>query len=264
MPKSREKPTSALYESLQAAYQHFNQTLFQSRLPEVLFTVQRQAGTLGYFIPDRWTSPSGDLCHEIAINPTHMGTSRVLDVLQTLVHEMAHCWQHCFGKPASKGYHNKEWAYKMIELGLYPSTTGEPGGEITGMLMSDYVVEGGAFWHASVSLIQQHEFQLPWICRLTVSKESTEEKPTTISLPAPEGGKPLKYPETTELGESTTPESLLFSAYSNLLPEDTFHAPPPRGKLKSKYHCSGCGLNAWAKPNVRLLCIECDLALTEQ
>jgi hypothetical protein len=30
---------------------------------------------------------------------------------------------------------------------------------------------------------------------------------------------------------------------------------------KTKYTCPGCGLNAWAKPDVSLLCGECEVAL---
>jgi hypothetical protein len=50
-------------------------------------------------------------------------------VLSTLVHEQAHLWQHHFGKPGRGRYHNREWAAKMVEIGLIPSATGEPGGK---------------------------------------------------------------------------------------------------------------------------------------
>ena len=109
------KPTDALYQSLESAYEHFNQSLFSGTLPDVIFTVQRQKGVLGYFAPDRWTSIEGKQCHEIAINPTHIGKSRIIDVLETLVHEMVHCWQYCFGKPGRRMYHNIEWAEKTLK-----------------------------------------------------------------------------------------------------------------------------------------------------
>jgi hypothetical protein len=34
--------------------------------------------------------------------------------------------------PKRRNYHNKEWAAKMIALGLMPSSTGMVGGKITG------------------------------------------------------------------------------------------------------------------------------------
>jgi hypothetical protein len=65
--------------------------------------------------------------------------------LQTLVHEQHHLWQHTAGKPAPRGYHNKEWAAKMKANGLQPSSTGMVGGKETGQRMLDYVIPGGRF-----------------------------------------------------------------------------------------------------------------------
>ena len=44
-------PSSELYSSLQNAYSHFNKALFEGQLPEVIFTVQRNKGVMGYFSP---------------------------------------------------------------------------------------------------------------------------------------------------------------------------------------------------------------------
>ncbi len=49
---------------------------------------------------------------EIAMNPSYFGVVPLLEILQTLVHEMAHAWQFHFGEPGRRGYHNKEWADK--------------------------------------------------------------------------------------------------------------------------------------------------------
>lgn len=265
------KPTEELYQSLECAYQHFNEELFDGVLPPVLFTVQRQKGTLGYFVPDRWSSPSGSNCHEIAINPAHMGESRVIDVMQTLVHEMAHCWQYCFGTPSRYGYHNKEWAYKMIEVGLQPTVTGKPGGAIVGEHMSDYVIENGRFKHSCISLIQKREFHIPWIYRLTYSSGKRNTALSAIS----ENLKPVEHEQewrgSVEMsGEiSREPNSLdtehyLYSMYRELMPENTFVIPPVRKNSKSKYQCPSCYLNVWARSNVRLMCIDCDSELLPQ
>ena len=266
MTVNREKPTSELYDSLQSAYTHFNISLFSGDLPDVVFTVQRQSGTLGYFIPDRWSSPNGTLCHEIAINPTHIGSSRVVEVLQTIVHEMVHCWQFCYGKPPTKGYHNKEWAYKMMEVGLHPSSTGKPGGDIVGKLMSDYVIDGGPFWIKSIELIKNESFTLPWICRLSNNRPFSQE--TTLDNAVDDDNlvknKPLQIPESVDISEHATPEDFLFANYNELMPNDTFFSPSPRPKAKFKYSCSGCHLNIWAKPGVRVKCVQCDIELTSQ
>ena len=46
------------------------------------------------------------------------------EILSTLAHEMAHVWQQTHGKPPRRSYHDRQWAAKMKEIGLQPSTTG--------------------------------------------------------------------------------------------------------------------------------------------
>ena len=58
----------------------------------------------------------------------------------TLVHEMCHLWQEDFGKPSRGGYHNRQWADKMIQVGLMPTDTGEPGGQLTGQRVTHYII----------------------------------------------------------------------------------------------------------------------------
>jgi hypothetical protein len=36
---------------------------------------------------------------------------------------MTHVWQHTLGYPQRRSYHDREWADKMKEIGLKPSTT---------------------------------------------------------------------------------------------------------------------------------------------
>ena len=90
-------PTAELYNAMQLAFDHFNNDLFNKTLPQVLFTNQRQQGVMGYFAPNRWTSVKGKNCHEIAINPLYVGKATLIELMQTLVHEMVHCWQFCHG-----------------------------------------------------------------------------------------------------------------------------------------------------------------------
>ncbi len=66
---------------------------------------------------------------------------------------MCHLWQHHFGTPSRTGYHNKEWAAKMREVGLIPSDTGKPGGKDTGQKVSDYLEEGGRFERACTAFL---------------------------------------------------------------------------------------------------------------
>ena len=269
---SRTPPSQALYKALLIAYNHFNDTLFRGTLPAVIFTVQRQKDLLGYFAPERWASPDGERCHEIAINPTHMGQSRVIEVLQTLVHEMVHCWQHCHGLPGRSSYHNKEWAYKMIEVGLQPSSTGAPGGDIVGQHMSDYPIEGGAFLVACHSLVKELSFSLPWIYRLkarapeSVITEDNERKtpeeplaPLALTAAHSCGTEEIQH----QLLEAREPEDDLYATYSELLPGDTFFSPTDsKAKKKTTYQCPNCLAKVWGKPELNIACRDCNCLFT--
>jgi predicted SprT family Zn-dependent metalloprotease len=61
---------------------------------------------------------------------------------------MAHLWQQDHGKPSRANYHNKEWARKMEEIGLIPSSTGKEGGKKTGQKMTHYIMSNGPFTKA--------------------------------------------------------------------------------------------------------------------
>ena len=91
---------------------------------------------------------------DIVLNPALFSEGAPQVVLAALVHEMVHVWQYYFGKPSRMGYHNREWANKMMSIGLCPSDTGEPGGKRTGQRMSHYVIEAGLFEQTSRELLR--------------------------------------------------------------------------------------------------------------
>ena len=154
--RSSDKPlamTPVEYSGLQAAYDHFNAALFDRTLPDVFITYQRKANSVGHFSPDRFSGRIENFGrHELALNPDAFIAQTDEQVLQTLVHEMAHAWQHHCGTPPARGYHNKEWAAKMKAIGLMPSSTGMVGGKETGARMSDYIIPHGAFSNAYAKL----------------------------------------------------------------------------------------------------------------
>jgi hypothetical protein len=73
-------------------------------------------------------------------------------------------WQHHRGSPSRNAYHNKEWAAKMREVGLVPSSTGKPGGKETGQSVSHYVKSGGAFARACARFTRRG-FTVPYVER---------------------------------------------------------------------------------------------------
>jgi predicted SprT family Zn-dependent metalloprotease len=148
-------PTEKTYGDLNTAYDFFNARLFEGKLPGCLITMQRRNRSYGFFVGDRFAERDSDQrTDEIALNPSHFHECTVEDILSTLVHEMTHLEQHHFGKPSRRGYHNKEWAGLMKRVGLYPSSTGEPGGKEVGQKMSHYIVDGDRFQTVCAELMK--------------------------------------------------------------------------------------------------------------
>jgi hypothetical protein len=150
------------YQGFQRAYDFFNRELFADSLPQVLVTLQRHANTRGYFSPERFHGRvEKSAVHELALNPdTFTGRTDEM-ILSTLAHEMAHVWQQAYGNPSRRGYHNREWAAKMREIGLQPTSTGEPGGLETGQAVTHYIIPGGKY-AVSFAKLAATGFQLHW------------------------------------------------------------------------------------------------------
>jgi predicted SprT family Zn-dependent metalloprotease len=200
------KPTRT-YTSLDAAYDHFNRELFSGQLPPCLITMQRHKGAYGYFSGSRFAATSNpeEVTDEIALNPAHFASRPTAETLSTLAHEMAHLWQHHFGTPSRTGYHNKEWAAKMREIGLIPTDTGQPGGKDTGQKVTHFIEPGGRFEQACTAYLAT--------------------------------GTAFLYHDRAGEGDAATRKK--------------------KAASKTKYTCPACGLNAWAKPDARLICGDC-------
>ncbi len=184
------RPTTELYSELQRAYDHFNMRLFGGTLYPVMLTLNRRPRTKGYYIEDRFVdSKSENRVHEICLNPQYFAIQSVMQTLSTLVHEMVHQWQIEQGKTGKKGYHDTQWGERMLEIGLCPSDTAEPGGDRTGEKMSHYIIEGGAFHKACNELLSK-DFILSWIDRYPAD--------------TPKGTLPL-YPDPAEVEERMNP-----------------------------------------------------------
>jgi hypothetical protein len=159
---SNDAVTPAQYRAFQQAYDFFNEALFSRTLPQVMVTLQRKAKAKGYFSPERFVGRiDKSAVHELAMNPDCFTGRNDEGILSTLAHEMAHVWQHSQGKPTRRCYHDREWAAKMKEIGLHPSTTGQPGGKETGQSVTHYIVAGGRYARAYATL-KARGFQLVW------------------------------------------------------------------------------------------------------
>lgn len=157
-------PTTSQWNAYQAAFDHFNRVLFGGSLDHVILNFSRKAKSYGFCAPDRWAG-DGETVTEISLNPTHLAERPLMESMSTLVHEMVHAWQFQSGTPSRRGYHNREWAAKMKECGLYPSSTGAEGGAETGQRMTHYIIPGGVFVRAFESLPEAA--RLPFVCHDT-------------------------------------------------------------------------------------------------
>jgi predicted SprT family Zn-dependent metalloprotease len=145
-------PTRATYISFGDAFDWFNSRLFSGVLSLPLISLQRRRGSYGYFAGERFgTRDQSEVVDEIALNPVHFDRPDAQS-LSTLVHEMAHLWQHHHGKPSRGGYHNRQWAAKMKEVGLQPDNG---SGRETGQSVSHHIMPGGAFDRACTELLSQ-------------------------------------------------------------------------------------------------------------
>ncbi|PKQ01273.1 MAG: sprT domain-containing protein [Alphaproteobacteria bacterium HGW-Alphaproteobacteria-13] len=226
-----QDPTTQAYAELQRAFDHYNRSLFAGELPYCLITMQREKRTYGYFSRRRFVHTVDQRStDEIAINPSYFAVVPLLEILQTIVHEMVHAWQAHFGKPSRPGYHNQEWAEKMEAIGLMPSSTGAPGGARTGQKMADYPLPGGPFMLATDELLTR-DFQISWCDRFP----PTEAAPTRPTSSAAAMGAALTAVLEPVAGDRSN---------------------------RVKFRCPVCTAQAWGKPSLRLLCGNeaCDLA----
>ncbi|WP_347990132.1 SprT-like domain-containing protein [Methylomonas sp. AM2-LC] len=275
-------PSSQFYSTLTAAFNHFNETLFDSKLPPVIFVTQRKKNVMGHYSYARWRNDT-KYCDELAVNPTYFAKSALIDLLSLLVHELCHEWQAHFGNPGRRGYHNREWSRKMQSIGLMPSDTGKEGGAKTGEKMSDYIIPRGKFIIEAGNLVSSGFF-MPWIDRYSVSRK--------LYLPTipPRYGKPERIMEAIESKEtpletSTSIENpskiknmlesmglndkaaeiLSVDLESLLSAEDNpsgVEIYPPRN-FKTKYTCPVCSVNIWGRPKLDVLCITCNIQFIE-
>jgi predicted SprT family Zn-dependent metalloprotease len=158
----KEAITQAEYRAFQEAYDFFNAELFGGSLPHVLVTLQRHAKTRGYFAAERFSGRTEQTAvHELALNPDTFTGRSDEEILSTLAHEMAHVWQQAHGTPPRRSYHDRQWAAKMKEIGLQPTTTGAPDGKETGQSVTHYIIPGAGYAKAYAKL-KARRFQLRW------------------------------------------------------------------------------------------------------
>lgn len=228
--KQLPTPTEQQFKSLNGAYKYFNRKLFNNELPGCILNFSRLKGTHGFLAPERWKRVGEEefSTHEISLTPTTLYRTPI-EIFSTLVHEMCHLWQWEFGNPSRNGYHNKEWAAKMIEVGLIPSHTGKPDGKMTGQRMTHYIEEGGSYQSAFEKMPER--YVLPF------TSLDGEVMKRLIEGNDPSGSD----------GEPSDKKKRLAKLR-------------PVSRNKTKYSCPGCKVNVWGKPGLKIRCEDCDMS----
>ncbi|TQV77324.1 SprT family zinc-dependent metalloprotease [Aliikangiella marina] len=280
--KKTKTPTQDSYESILQAYDFFNQALFSGKLPKVIITYHRQRRVMGYASIARWVNAKREFVDELAVNPEYFAQYPLIEICQTLCHEMVHIWQAHFGKPGRRGYHNAEWARKMKSIGLMPSSTSKPGGSETGENMMDYILVDGPFLKTCQKLINKG-FKIPWVDRYPTFRQevpilafSPEDEPIELN----KNCQPKKKLATAELKHRSDNEIISFSFedvpsgheingevlnHSEQSSEfqSTFTTKPAQKSGRVKYCCKSCQILVWGKRNLRISCLDCNLQLQE-
>lgn len=239
-------PTLELYSTLQAAFDHFNKTLFGGVLPQCIMTLRSSNRAYGYMHSRRFVSIDGRQIDELGINPGYFGIQSSEEVMATIVHEMVHHWQNHFGSPSKSIPHNKEWADKMETLGLMPSDTGLPGGKRTGRTMSDYIIPGGLFVSAC-QILESRDAGLPWFDRhLPVSPDQMAARRDELhrSGHAFVGQVP---PIQKAIAESVKLDLQIPVKHPSI--------------QRIRQICPSCAVRAWTAPQVVINCGVCDVVM---
>ncbi|MDR0639968.1 MAG: SprT-like domain-containing protein [Spirochaetaceae bacterium] len=226
--------TTVQFKTLDDLYKYYNGALFGGTLSDCIVNMSRHNHTYGFFSADRWkTGEEGEhkRAHEISLNPDYLDRP-FEEWHSTLVHEMVHLWQQDYGHPSRAAYHNKEWGWKMEQIGLVPSDTGEPGGNKTGQRMTHYVKPDGPFIKA-FSLLSGGDLLA---LRLKYLPAFPHEEPAAVRRKKKNTDEPLAGEPGGIDGEPGEPSGVYNS--------------------KSKYSCP-CGNNVWGKPGLNIVCGEC-------
>lgn len=140
------KPTETQFAAYQQMFTYFNRRLFENSLSNCMLSFsRRRISSHTLFTSGQWREETGSATPEISLNFKQLNKGQPLEVMAMLVTQMVHLWQEQYGQPSRKGYYNREWAKKMEEIGLIPSSTGLPGGNRIGQGIKYYIEVNGPF-----------------------------------------------------------------------------------------------------------------------
>jgi hypothetical protein len=220
-------PAQHAYSDLLKAYDFFNKKLFESLLPPIIFTFQRHNGYIAEARLRRWVNGQDVVYDEISINPEYLAKYPLVEIFQSLVFEMATVWQAHYGNPGVAGLVNKEKVLMLERIGLIPSSTGTPSGKKSGHHKNSFVLYDGPFLIVCRELVRDgFKFHL--------TDRYPRFRPDKPILTYDSNGKPVPI---------------------------TAQCEPISDLSEIKYTCYECGAEVYGKPELNIICIDCEESL---
>lgn len=248
------KPSPIQVNSFQWLYDHFNEELFNSSLPDVMLNFSRRKGMVSFFKAKEWydyeedehgEEMMRDEYGEISLNPDKLDKEPLV-TCSYIVREMVHVWQSLYGVPSKcKGYHNKEWANEMMRVGLTPVSQDKPGKQ-TGMKVF-HTIEFDGKYSTVFSKIPPRKY-LPFKTTVPIREELKAQMilESINKKREEEGEEPLE-----ELIEFEERNGLVINMAGI---EEKRH---DNAKNKFTYQCPGCHTKVWGKDGIDLICGAC-------
>lgn len=216
--------TGRAYHGLDSAYRYFNRALFKNRLPDVVITLQRAKGKAGYFARGRFADVAADV-----------------------------------SKAGARISRAKKAAKTVDEIAMNPATfTGRTVMHVLSTLVHEMThVEQNHFGTPSRGGYHNHEWaQL--MAQVGLVASATGEKGGKMT-----GQRMSHY--VVKGGAFDTACKAFFKAGGKVtlfgdkwMSDSDVKLAKQKTASKTKYTCPSCEMNAWAKPDVRLVCGECD------
>ncbi|NIR13951.1 MAG: hypothetical protein GWN77_01095 [Gammaproteobacteria bacterium] len=240
-----DQPTVEQSQAFQEIYTHFDIELFEGTLSEAMLVMSRNKNIVGgYFSPNNWKNEDGTSIHEVGLNANVVAEGDLVKTYIILLHEMVHHWQHDRGTPSRTGYHNNEWGRMCVAIGLQPicHDSGKPEKKLTGQKMDTELIPGGL----AESVIANMPFELPWYADEQILID--------------DDGQPMPIPPDST-GDGGSGDGSGDGSGGRGVPPPS---KPRRSGKRTKYQCTQCGLNAWAKHGASLICGDCTRAMVPQ
>lgn len=262
-----------IYVELQNAYDYFNKILFNDKLDRCLITLQRQKNTFAYISYNRFVSidDNQNFMHELALNPEYFGIKPLIEVMQSLCHEMVHLNQYQYGTPSRKTYHNSEFAEMMEQIGLMPSDTGRIGGKKTGQKMADYPIADGLFVRACNELFKDGSI-IKWYDRFVPTHATVDRiysdlhfaesllsqngVPSLLEVPIIKNKAISKMQKPISGAGEVSLNIITDNIDDNSIELTLQQTSKPKNANKIKYSCA-CDCNVWGKGGLDITCNLC-------